>query len=269
MDQQPSSTSVPIRYYGGKQNMLKHLLPLLPEHRIYVEGFVGGGALFWTKPPSSFEVINDTNGRLLAFYKAIKYDFGSLERLIDETFHAREQFNETKAIYHDPNADEIEVLAMAWAIWVQANQGFAGQMGNSWGYDRSGKEPSTLYNKKKRFTDAYKERMRFVTVEQRDALKVIDVFDSPHTFFYLDPPYVSAHQGHYKGYTREDFKLLLDKCATMQGKFLLSSYPEPDLLEYRARLGWNVQDHEQTLAVTSNRAEKKKKIECLTWNYAL
>ena len=265
-----TSLTPPIRYYGGKQNMLAHLHPMIPSHKIYVEGFVGGGALFWTKEPSDFEVINDLNDRMLAFYQAIKYDFKTLQNLIDETFHSRSQFNETKQIWTGGLDDETSTLAMAWAVWTQANQGFAGKLGGTFGYDRSGQSPSTLYNKKNRFTDLYKERMRYVTVECRDALKVIDVFDTPNTFFYLDPPYVSSDCGHYSGYTREDFKQLLDKCSTMQGKFLLSSYPEPDLLEYRQQQGWNTRDIQQTLAVTGNRSTPApKKTECLTWNYSL
>ena len=30
----------PIAYYGGKLNMLKHILPMFPEHKIYVEPFL-------------------------------------------------------------------------------------------------------------------------------------------------------------------------------------------------------------------------------------
>lgn len=32
----------PISYYGGKQTMLKHILPLIPQHRVYTEAFCGG-----------------------------------------------------------------------------------------------------------------------------------------------------------------------------------------------------------------------------------
>lgn len=32
----------PISYYGGKQNMLADILPLIPEHQIYVEPYFGG-----------------------------------------------------------------------------------------------------------------------------------------------------------------------------------------------------------------------------------
>lgn len=35
----------PISYYGGKQTMLKHILPLIPPHHIYTEAFCGGAAV--------------------------------------------------------------------------------------------------------------------------------------------------------------------------------------------------------------------------------
>lgn len=38
--------STPITYYGGKQQLAKHILPLIPEHDMYVEPFCGGAAIF-------------------------------------------------------------------------------------------------------------------------------------------------------------------------------------------------------------------------------
>lgn len=32
----------PISYYGGKQTLLKHILPLIPNHKLYTEAFCGG-----------------------------------------------------------------------------------------------------------------------------------------------------------------------------------------------------------------------------------
>lgn len=49
----------PISYYGGKQQMLRHILPLIPDHETYVEPFFGGGAVFWAKQPVNQEIIND------------------------------------------------------------------------------------------------------------------------------------------------------------------------------------------------------------------
>ena len=47
----------PISYYGGKQTMLKHILPLIPRHRIYTEAFCGGAAVLFAKRPAEAEVI--------------------------------------------------------------------------------------------------------------------------------------------------------------------------------------------------------------------
>ena len=77
----------------------------------------------------------------------------------------------------------------------------------------------------------------------------------------------SSDQGPYKGYTTEDFRALLDACVRMKGKFLLSSYPENLLMEYREEFGWKSEDHTKYLAVDGRRKVKKTKVECLTWNY--
>ena len=48
--------------------------------------------------------------------------------------------------------------------------------------------------------------------------------DTADTFFYCDPPYVGSDQGHYDGYTQEDFDGLLNLLADVKRKFLLSSF---------------------------------------------
>lgn len=39
----------PISYYGGKQTLLKHILPLIPKHKLYTEAFCGGAAVLFAK----------------------------------------------------------------------------------------------------------------------------------------------------------------------------------------------------------------------------
>ena len=248
--------------------MLQHILPKIPSHILYVEPFFGGGAVFFAKPPSDAEIINDINNRLIMFYRALKYDFDDLSALVHESFHSRAQ-HKLSGVAYDAGKEQIESpLEMAHAVWVQTNMSFATMIGSGFGYDRSGKCALKLHNKKNNFTDAYQQRMKKVTIESYDVLKIIKTYDSPTTFFYLDPPYVSSNQGHYAGYNAAMFRQLLEACATMQGKFLLSSYPEEMLLEeYIPAHGWKLEQHEKTVAVDGRVKEKRKKIECLTWNY--
>lgn len=257
----------PITYYGGKQNMLRHILPKLPEHNIYVEPFFGGGAVFWAKEPSKSEIINDINNRLITFYKVLKYDFEQISMLVDETFHSRALHGISREEYKSQAEEIVRPIACAWAIWTQAHQSFSSQIGSTFGYDRKGATALRLYNKKNSFTEAYRERLKRVTIESYDALRVMKTYDSPGTFYYIDPPYVSSDQGHYSGYTNESFLELLDFCSKMEGHFLLSSYPEKILEKYRRDFGWCSEDHKITLAVDGRRVLRKVKTECLSWNY--
>ncbi|MDR2951683.1 MAG: DNA adenine methylase, partial [Treponema sp.] len=39
----------PLSYYGGKQQLAKTILGLIPPHRVYCEPFLGGAAIFFAK----------------------------------------------------------------------------------------------------------------------------------------------------------------------------------------------------------------------------
>ena len=92
----------PITYYGGKQKMLKYILPMMPAHQIYVEPFFGGGAVFFAKKPVKVEFINDHDGEVINFYKVLKEHFPDLKKLIDTTLHSEYQQKEAKNIYLHP-----------------------------------------------------------------------------------------------------------------------------------------------------------------------
>jgi len=106
----------PITYYGGKQRMLRHILPLIHKHRIYAEPFVGGAAVFFAKPPSPIEIINDTNRQLITFYEIAKTQYQKLKKKIDATLHSRENHSYARIIYD--NARFFGKVDIAWSVWV-------------------------------------------------------------------------------------------------------------------------------------------------------
>jgi DNA adenine methylase len=91
---------------------------------------------------------------------------------------------------------------------------------------------------------------------------VIKKSDSGDTFQYVDPPYYQADMGHYGGYTVDDFERLLQLLATLNGRFMLSSYPSGILSEYSNKNGWKMIEIEQARSAGSGR-----KVEVLTLNY--
>lgn len=252
----------PITYYGGKQTLIKYLLPLIPQHRMYCEPFFGGGAVFFAKRKSDVEVINDINGEVINFYRVIKTKFSELQKEIQSTLHSRELYKKAMEIYKNP--EKYSDVKRAWALWTATNQGFAGMIG-SWGFGKDDSKEAALANKRDAFTKDYEQRLTKVQVESNNAIKVINRCDDKETFIYADPPYIGSDQGHYKGYTESDYRELLDTLAKVKGKFLLSSYPSKILTSYINKYKWKVQKITKSVAVTKH--TDKLKTEMIVMNY--
>lgn len=59
-----------LKWAGGKEHELRHILPLLPSFRHYYEPFVGGGAVFFAVQAEK-KFINDKSGELINLYKIV------------------------------------------------------------------------------------------------------------------------------------------------------------------------------------------------------
>ena len=255
----------PITYYGGKQQLSKKIISLIPEHKIYCEPFIGGGAVFFGKEPSRVEIINDTNKELINFYKIVQQDFVSLEKEILITLHSRDQHRKAQVIYNNP--DMFSDIKRAWALWTLATESFGAMLGGSFGYDRIGTTTKKITNKRDSFTYEYAIRLQNVQIECTDAIRIIKSRDTEESFFYCDPPYFNSDCGHYDGYSEDDFKNLLETLSGIRGKFLLSSYPSDVLKEYTDKNEWTNQKIEMTLSMGGAQGQKRrKKVEVLTSN---
>lgn len=264
-----SVMKTPISYYGGKQNLVSTILPLIPNHITYIEPFVGGGAIFWAKQKSKVEIINDYNRELINFYEVVQNEFVDLEKMIRISLHSRSLHNDATVIYNNPHM--FSRIKRAWAVWVLAAQSFSAMLDGSWGYDKQkGTTSQKITNKRDSFTVDYAIRLQNVQIECTDALRIIRSRDYDNAFIYCDPPYFNSDCGHYDGYTREDFEQLLLTLESIKGKFLMSSYPSDLLKEYSKNNDWYTKTLEQTVSVANGTGSPgKKKIEVMTANYDL
>lgn len=258
----------PISYYGGKQKLVTTILPLIPAHTLYCEPFVGGGAIFFAKPQSNVEVINDTNKELINFYWVLQNRFIELEKMVSVTLHSRSLHDDAHVVYNKPHLfDEVK---RAWAVWVLSTQSFSAIMDGSWGFDKGNNTTTKkITNKRNEFTELYAQRMQNVQVESADALYIIGSRDSKDSFFYCDPPYYNSDCGRYDGYSEQDYENLLRLLAGIKGKFMLSSYPSPLLKKYIKANGWHSQCYEQGVSVNAKSGYQKRKWEMLTANFEL
>ena len=257
----------PLTYYGGKQKLAKTIIKLIPAHTAYVEPFFGGGAVFFAKEPAKIEIINDINDTIVNFYHVCKTQFPELQKRIAYTLHARAEYNKAAEILKD-STDTYTPVERAWAVWVQSNTSFCRKILHGFRVSAKQNLAKETANRISRFTDSICQMLQNTQIECRDALKIIQFYDTPDTFFYLDPPYPDTEQAFYKGYSADDFKNLLETLTHIKGKFLLSSFQYDYLDTYTAKNGW------QQIAIQMNKdmtniSTQAKKIEVLTANYLI
>ena len=255
----------PITYYGGKQTMLKHILPLIPDHTIYTESFVGGAAVLFAKEPAPVEVVNDLNSELINFYWAASVYYLDLKKLIDKSLHSRAEFEHAGYIYNNPKW--FTPIERAWALWVRTKMSFASKIDGTFGFDKAkGSMTKKITNAKDAFTEALCSRLEHVTIENQDAMAVIKRFDTKDAFHFVDPPYVNTNCGHYKEmFNAEDLNNLLQVLSSIEGKFMLTMFPNESIAEQAENNNWSI--HRIERQISSSRIKRRVQEEWIVINY--
>ncbi|MBI9052471.1 MAG: DNA adenine methylase [Bacteroidales bacterium] len=258
-------TKTPITYYGGKQLLLRHILPLIPEHEIYTEAFAGGAAVFFAKDPAKVEVINDINAELINFYQVFKRNSKELHQEIDATIHSRNLHVFARFIYTYP--EHFTKVKRAWALWYLSKSSFASRLDGSFGYDKTKNQTSKkiLNSKEYALAETIAHRLENTQIESTDALKIIKSRDTSKAFHFTDPPYIGTDCGHYCGYTEEEFIRLLKLLETIEGKFMLTMFPNETLTGFVIRNNWKVVEVERTISAA--KTSRRKQIELIVMNY--
>lgn len=217
----------PIAYYGGKQRMSSKIVPLIPKHTVYVEPFCGGATILFAKPWPDVtnndhyrEVINDKDSRLVNFFRQLRDNGDKLCELIALTPYSREEHQ----VSLWEGLDCEDKLEAARRYFVNSQTSFSNTLNAGWGTGVFTVNLAVTWRNKIINLPEYISRIQSVHIENEDALKVIKRWDSPQTFFYCDPPYPNTKQGHYSGYTLDDYKSLISSLDNCQGSFLLSNY---------------------------------------------
>jgi len=269
-----------LTYIGSKGKLVETIKAIFPPHICYVEAFGGSGVILLNKPPSFVEVYNDYNNDLVNLFRVVREQktFGELERVLNLTLYARNEWEEARKILGHPEI--TDPVQRAWAMFVAFNQSVNGAILQN---DKMSKTPKrggwAKSNKRgKNGSFWYKvnnlqkihERLKSVQIEHKHFLDVIAFYDTPDTLFYLDPPYVSATRSEEKSYQYElynfEHKELLEIITACQGKVILSGY---DNELYRECLhNWNRIDFE-TMSGARGDGVHVERVETIWYNYEL
>ena len=118
--------------------------------------------------------------------------------------------------------------------------------------------------------DYYREHIDRITfIENMDFQDVVEKYDSPTTYFYMDPPYYKT-EDYYSNhmFTIQTHQRLATCLQNIQGKFSLSYYEFPQLLEWfpKDQYRWETKEFPKSAAARKDTAQNKG-VELLIMNY--
>jgi DNA adenine methylase len=252
-----------LSYYGGKSLLAKKIIPRIPEHICYCEVFAGAAWLLFKKEESKVEVINDINKDLVTLYRVIKHHLEEFIRYLKWILVAREEFTRFKA----ENPETLTDIQRAVRFYYLMRTGYGAKVaGQTFSVGPTRPSSLNLLRIEEELSAAHL-RLSRVYIENMTYQRLIERFDRPETFFYIDPPYYGCEEDYGKGiFDREDYRRLRDVLTGISGRFILSINDVPEIREvFKAFL-----IEEVKTSYTISGADKQQRVtELLIRNYEL
>jgi DNA adenine methylase len=175
---------------AGKKNiMAPTILKMIPPHNIYVEPFVGSGAILFQKEQSLVEIISDLDKDIIRGFNLIKtYTVNKRKELIDLLINECNTFGSTMRGKLYKNSDQTKKID--------------------------------------KITE-YKQRMKSVKIFNKDYKAIIKQFDTEETFFFFDPPYENS--GKLYKHNTFDYIEFAEILKNIAGKWLLTINDSPNI----------------------------------------
>lgn len=215
----------PISRTGGKSRLAETISRLIPKHRTYVEPFFGAGHVFFRKGLSPVEVLNDIDGELITFFRVCQSHPEEFLRCIELHLPSRKWFE--ILLKSDPTT--LTDINRAVRFYFLNKNCFGGKaVGQNYGYGISAPprfSPSTLPE----IIRAVHGRLAKTQIECLPYQEILKRYDSPETFFYLDPPYWLPHDYYEHNFRESDFRALNEHLHKLTGRFILSLNDRPEV----------------------------------------
>ena len=233
----PTRRPAALRYPGAKWSIAAEIVSHFGDHYHYVEPYFGSGAVFFTKPASPHEIVNDISGSVVNFFAVLRDRTDDLSWALEATPWSRDEYDHS----HEPTGDPLED---ARRFAVRAWQAHAGDFAKKTGWKTRGSSQkargmSVRWQRVPEELAQLAGRLKDAEIENRPAVDVMARYPGSDCLIYADPPYLPStrtQETYSHEMTAGDHAEMLQTLLAHRGPAVLSGY-DNDM--YAAALaGW-------------------------------
>lgn len=208
----------PFNRPGGKSAIKQVILRLIPEHKLYVEPFFGGGAIFWNKDtPENGSVVNDKDRIVMETLRLIKK--APTEPSLYPDIKSVEEANKFV------NATQTTPAKKLYKNLLILKGTFGGK-----GFGKIYQVPDIKGGLLRHICE-YKEMLKDTKIFSQDYKALLTKYDGANTFFFLDPPYLDTKGTTVYKNEEIDYEDMKKKLMKLKGKFMLTIDDRPEFRE--------------------------------------
>ena len=259
---------VVIPYYGGKWELSKQLVPMLPVHERYIEVFAGGLSMLFRKKRVEKNIVNDFDNDIVNLYVSVAEKFDEFSNHVYWIPRSRKLFAKYQAkILATKSEIEIPDAKRAAMYYYVIKNAF-----NKNVYNVMSKAEGKTVNWHTSLIEELKWSRKMidgVIVENLDFRELVQRYEPQEgDRWYLDPPYVVAGEKknyYFHDFTKEDHDDLKDVCDKIhenKAKFMVS-YDNRQVIKDLFK-EYNVNEIKTKY---SGSPDKKERIELVITNY--
>ena len=255
-----------IPYYGGKYELSKTLVPLIPHHNRYIEVFAGGLSMFFRKSKAKWNVLNDIDNNIVNLYMCVIHKHDELVENLFWIPKSRKLFLDFREEIKENREIEIPDPKQAAKYFYCIRNSFNKLIHTPFSMNK---------DMNKNWDEEFKYSKMFLggaTIENLDFGTLFDkYYPKEDDFWYLDPPYIIAtEKGSYymNNFTIEDHTRLRDRVNEIDkagGKFMVSYDYRPEVKELYKQ--YNTQTLNMRYTGATKNARKTERKEYIIMNY--
>ncbi|ABW30814.1 DNA adenine methylase [Acaryochloris marina] len=227
----PQITRPAFRYFGGKWLLGPWIWSYFPDHDCYVEPFGGAFSVGLQKPPAANDIYNDLHQAGVNFFQVLQQQPDSLLEAIAQSPRTAAEFQCCLQPCDQP-------LEWARRYYLYCQLAYIGG-GGRWSHGLSSSRLQASSSWDVGHLTAIADRIQTVQFLNLDAFNCIQIYDSPSTLFYCDPPYPHSARGskdkrhqnpvtprrqYRHEMTDEDHRQLAEILHGIQGRAIISGY---------------------------------------------
>lgn len=183
-------------YPGGKTYLANWIIEQFPEHECFVEVFGGSASILVNKPRSHIEVFNDLDSDIVQFFEVLRNRSDALQEWLEAVPYSRELHTRWVTEFYDGERPDDPVERAGRFFFLRFAQ-FGGNYDSPSGFSAGKHDEAGRFVRAGAALSDFADRLRHVTIEQRDYADIIELYDSSETLFYFDPPYVEVGSEYY------------------------------------------------------------------------